>query len=354
MIRLSICIATRNRSEFLLETVKCLLDQITDEVEIVIVDGASTDDSKAKIEALNIAPKTLRYFYEDTNSGVDGDFDKSVEYASGKYCWLFSDDDLLQVNAISSVIDQLREEPQLLIVNASIHTKDFEKVLSHRILKFQENRSFDGRGEQAFLELAPYLSFIGAIVVKRSFWLSRERKAFHGSAFAHIGVLFQSPLPNKVHVLSEPLIKIRYGNSEWAPRGFEIWLRQWPDQVLMLGNLSTELRKKVANNSSFELFKFCLLYRAMGSYDFGNYKTSVQGNYPRSTELILQIVLLAPVKLINMLLIVFFLKTSDSMVNIYRLANSCGASKFSKWIAEKYRLGSDMCDHSVPRIDGEK
>jgi abequosyltransferase len=174
MIRLSICIATRNRSKFLLETVKCLLGQITDEVEIVIVDGASTDDSKAKIESLNISPKTLRYFYEDANSGVDGDFDKSIEYASGKYCWLFSDDDLLQPNTISSVINQLKAGPQLLVVNASIHTKHFEKVLSDGVLKFHKNRSFECQGEQAFLELAPYLSFIGAIVVERSFWLSRE------------------------------------------------------------------------------------------------------------------------------------------------------------------------------------
>ena len=349
MTRLSICIATRNRSKFLVETVKCILDQITNEVEIVIVDGASTDDSKAEIESLNQSSKRLRYFYEDTNSGVDGDFDKSVGYALGKYCWLFSDDDLLQPNAISSVINSLKADPQLLVVNSSIHTKYFEKILSYGVLKFHENRSFDGLGEQAFLELAPYLSFIGAIVVERDFWLSRERKVFHGSAFAHIGVLFQSPLPSKVQVLAEPLIKIRYGNSEWAPRGFEIWLRQWPNQVLMLDNLSSGVRKKVAHNSTFDLFKFCLLYRAMGSYNFENYRTSVRGNYPRSTELILQIVLLIPVKLINTLLIVGLLKNSDSMVNIYRLANSFGASMLSKWIAEKYKLGFGMCSDLVDR-----
>jgi glycosyltransferase involved in cell wall biosynthesis len=339
---LSICIATRNRSEFLLETVRCLLDQIGDDVEIVIVDGASSDDSKKKIESLNLASNKLRYFYEETNSGVDRDFDKSVEYALGKYCWLFSDDDLLEPNAISLVKSKIQKDPDLLVVNSSIHSKFFEKILCNDLTQLNGDISYDQLGEKAFLDLASYLSFIGAIVVNRDFWLSRKRKIYHGSAFAHLGVLFQNPLPDKVYFLAEPLIKIRYGNSEWAPRGFNIWFKQWPSQVMILDDLPYELRKKVANNSIIGLCKFCLLYRAMGLYNHDIYKLSVKGEHTNFEESVLKLISLIPIKPLNTILTIGFLKNNTSLVNIYRLSNSIGSTSFSKWISNKLRLNAGI------------
>ena len=339
---LSICIATRNRSEFLLETVRCLLDQIGDDIEIVIVDGASSDNSWEKVASLNLASNKLKYFYEKTNSGVDRDFDKSIEYASGKYCWLFSDDDLLEPNAISLVKSKIQEDPDLLVVNSSIHSKFFGKILCNNVLQFKKDIFYEQNGEKAFLDLASYLSFIGAIVVKRDFWLSRKRRIYHGSAFAHLGVLFQNPLPDKVYFIAEPLIKIRYGNSEWAPRGFNIWFKQWPNQVMILDDLPYELRKKVANNSIIGLIKFCLLYRAMGLFDHDVYKLSVKGEQTNLVELILKLISLIPIKLLNMIFTIWFLKNDTSLVNIYRLSNSLGATSFSKWISKKLKLNAGI------------
>jgi abequosyltransferase len=43
---LSICIATLNRARFLKETLARILGQASDEVEVVIVDGASSDGTE--------------------------------------------------------------------------------------------------------------------------------------------------------------------------------------------------------------------------------------------------------------------------------------------------------------------
>jgi len=43
--RLSICIATRNRADFISETLDSIVGQIETGVEIVIVDGASSDET---------------------------------------------------------------------------------------------------------------------------------------------------------------------------------------------------------------------------------------------------------------------------------------------------------------------
>ncbi len=45
-IKLSICIPTHNRARFIKETLENVISQADDAVEIVIVDGASTDNTE--------------------------------------------------------------------------------------------------------------------------------------------------------------------------------------------------------------------------------------------------------------------------------------------------------------------
>ncbi|RYD61491.1 MAG: glycosyltransferase, partial [Sphingomonadales bacterium] len=101
---LSICIATFNRAAFIGETLQALVEQLRPGVEIVIVDGASPDDTAAAVRPfLEVAP-AIRYCRESENSGVDGDYDKAVGYARGEHVWLFPDDDLPAPGAIDRVL----------------------------------------------------------------------------------------------------------------------------------------------------------------------------------------------------------------------------------------------------------
>lgn len=338
MIRLSVCIATRNRAEYLVDTVKCLLDQLDDGMEIVIVDGASTDSSKSLVDNLDIPEGRLRYFFEHENSGVDGDFDKAVKYALGQYCWLFSDDDLLTVGALETVKQALICEPDVLIVNSSVHSKNFRNLLSERILDLTENRIYENESEAAFLDLGSYLSFIGAIVIRRDFWLSRERVKYHGSAFAHLGVIFQYPLPSRVKVLATPLIQIRYGNSEWAPRGFDIWSNQWSKIVESLDHLALVDRKRIAGSGTIAIIKFCLLYRALGLFNLDRYRVSIQGSYPLMLSLLLGAIALSPATFINGCYTLLALGKKNTLINVYRLASSPAASWLSVWIARRHKI----------------
>ena len=48
---LSICIATYNRANFIGETLDSIILQLTEDVEVVIVDGASTDNTREVVES---------------------------------------------------------------------------------------------------------------------------------------------------------------------------------------------------------------------------------------------------------------------------------------------------------------
>ena len=117
---LSICIATYNRAGFIGETLDSIIRQLTDEVEIVVVDGASTDATRTVMERYAADCPGLRYIRLPEKGGIDQDFCKAVEYARGEYCWLFPDDDLFKPGAVQRVLDELRNSYSLVIVNAEV------------------------------------------------------------------------------------------------------------------------------------------------------------------------------------------------------------------------------------------
>src|ERR1041384_5459909 len=100
MPKLSICIGTYNRAEFLRCCLDSIVPQATDDCEIVISDNASTDSTAAIVEAYRNLLPNLRYIRHSVNVGLDRNFDLAVRAASGVYCWLFSDDDTLRPGAI--------------------------------------------------------------------------------------------------------------------------------------------------------------------------------------------------------------------------------------------------------------
>ncbi len=272
--RLSICIATLNRAAYLRETLRGLARQVTSAVEVVVLDGGSTDDTSAAIDEYRSQLPKLAYYRQSQPGGVDRDFDRAVAMASGEYCWLMSDDDALRPGAIDAVLARLAGEPlSVLVVNAAICNEDVTVVLRERFLEVDSDRVYGtGEGERFFVETGNYLSFIGGVVVRRALWMSRAREPYFGTLFVHVGVLFQSPLPDPAVVIAAPLVAIRYGNAQWSARSFEIWVFKWPELIWSFEQFNDTAKEMVCRRFPFVRPKTLLLYRAKAAYSMGEYR----------------------------------------------------------------------------------
>jgi abequosyltransferase len=270
--RLSICIATFKRGAYIAETLASIVEQLDEHVELVVVDGASPDNTAAVVAPYVSRHDRVRYFRESVNSGVDADYDKAVGYARGAYCWLMTDDDLMVPGAVSRVLSALTDEPELLVVNAQVLNADFSSVLTDRCLPFDADREYRDDDEAFFADAANYLSFIGGVVVRRELWLQRARSPYYGTAFIHIGVLFQQRIVGRIKALSEPLIRIRYGNAMWTARGFEIWMFSWPRLIWGFDGYSDRAKARVYLREPWKKARRLLLARAVGSYSENEYR----------------------------------------------------------------------------------
>jgi abequosyltransferase len=272
--RLSICIATYNRADYIGETLESIIPQITDEVEIVVVDGASTDDTRNVVKHYVDVCKQINYIQLPVKGGVDQDFCKAVELAKGEYCWLFPDDDLLKPDAVSTVLSEIPKGYSLIIVNAQVINKEISKVIENKRLQIDTNEIYDeSKLEQLFHRILPYISFIGCVVINRDVWMQREKKQYFGTEFIHVGVIFQSPLPAPALVLAQPYIMIRFGNAQWTQRMFEIWMYKWPNLLASFTHISERVKQGYQKTTqSWRRLKHIITFRAMGAYSLKEYK----------------------------------------------------------------------------------
>lgn len=274
--QLTICIATYNRADLLLETLNSIASQIgmLEDVEILVVDGNSTDNTEEVVKGVQSICGQLRYLKLHEKGGVDKDFDIAVQNATGQYCWLFTDDDLLSPKAVRKVLDAISGEPGLVVVNSEICDYDFRRTLKRSALQIDKDieSGFTTHEREEFFKLcAGYITFIGAIVIKKCLWVERPRDEFYGSRFIHVGMISTLGAATKVMVLAEPMIRIRLGNAEWSNISFKVWSQLWPDLIWSFANLSVSCKQAVCLRDPWKSAKFLLWWRALGSYSKKEY-----------------------------------------------------------------------------------
>ena len=172
---LSICIPTYNRAGLIGGCVESILSQINARIEIVIVDGASRDNTQEIIAGYCRRFPCIRYFRRATNLGVDEDILKIVELAKGDYCWLMSDDDRMEPGAIEYLSSRLGEYPDL--AGASVNSLAFDRTMSYRVKtvpatsggRFSADHLFTNR-EECFNALGIHLGYLSAQIVRRDLW----------------------------------------------------------------------------------------------------------------------------------------------------------------------------------------
>lgn len=106
----SLIIPTHNRSDLLLETLQSVLSQDYPNIEIIVVDDHSTDNTEKIIEEFI---KTNKYhnisFIKNEGRGCCWARNTGIKNAKGDYFQFFDDDDIMESNFISYRLNVLKE-----------------------------------------------------------------------------------------------------------------------------------------------------------------------------------------------------------------------------------------------------
>lgn len=128
---LSVCIPTYNRASYLGLCLLQLCKQIDiqkNNVEIIIGDNCSEDNTSAIVQQFINSGFPVKYFRHERNLGADKNVAFCLEQSNATYSWVMGDDDLLLDRNLKIILDQLASHKfnHLYLGNYWFHN-DYEK-----------------------------------------------------------------------------------------------------------------------------------------------------------------------------------------------------------------------------------
>ena len=109
-IRISIIIPSFNQGMFLEETLLSVINQPYKNVEILVMDGGSTDNS---VEIIKKYESFISYWQSKKDNGQSDAINQGFKRATGEYVTWLNSDDVLLPNALTSIVDCINRNPSV-------------------------------------------------------------------------------------------------------------------------------------------------------------------------------------------------------------------------------------------------
>lgn len=127
----SIITPSYNQGQFIEETIRSVLLQDYQNIEYIIIDGGSTDNTLTIIDRYK---NKLAWFVSERDQGQADAINKGLAKATGKFVAWLNSDDIYTENAISKAVDQLVMHPECGMVFSNVLSIDSETSIFNTMI----------------------------------------------------------------------------------------------------------------------------------------------------------------------------------------------------------------------------
>lgn len=120
----SIVIPNFNYGHFIKQTLDSAVHQTYVNIEIIVVDDCSTDNSVSIIQEYVDKYDNVKLYKNKNNLGVVGNHNRAIELSNGEYICVLSSDDYLDVRFIEECVNRFDEHPTVGMVVSAMHLVD--------------------------------------------------------------------------------------------------------------------------------------------------------------------------------------------------------------------------------------
>jgi glycosyltransferase involved in cell wall biosynthesis len=230
MNKVSVIVPNYNHSTYLKKRIDSILNQTFQDIEVIILDDRSSDDSKVVIEKYRDHPKVSHIIYNETNSGSPFiQWQKGFALAKGDFIWIAESDDYAELNFLEKLLPLFDQNKEVGVVFADSNIVDANNVIHPNYYKkFRNNRFKTNKWNDDYLktgidEIKENLFFectinnTSAMVFKKS--LLKEVDFEYLKKFKYCGdwFFFISLLNNcSIAYKKEALNYFKYGTDNFA------------------------------------------------------------------------------------------------------------------------------------------
>lgn len=236
-MRLSICIPQYNRIDFLLKNLSILEQQTYSDLEVVVSDDCSTDNTEEAITAL--VPKykhKLIYNRFNTNQGYDRNFRKCIELATGDYVIVIGNDDTINpsydLNTLANFLTS-NNYPELGFANF------IEESSGNTLIERAKRTDVLGTGYETAMRYYSCFSFVGGLIYKKDYFNRHNSNKHDGSIYAQIylGCLMTSKGARLFSIKEPVVIKDIVLEQQERNSYRDVIARKWKDYKVETGGL---------------------------------------------------------------------------------------------------------------------
>ncbi len=228
----SILIPTYNRAAYLRIALESALAQTYPNIEVVVLDDASTDATPEVVRSFQEQDKRVLYVRNHLNRGLVANWRQGVEIAQGDFFCFLGDDDALEPAFVEALMRPLQKDASLVLA-----------FCDHWIMDAQGQRLVDitdlntHRWRRAGLQEGPVVDFLRVALVDRAIFIGAvlfRRSAVEPSFFADkaralldLWLLYRCTQQGGAYYIPERLASCRWQQGSvsrswnWRVYGFE-------------------------------------------------------------------------------------------------------------------------------------
>lgn len=218
---LSLCLPTYKRAALLDGALRAVLEQITPEiipqVEVLILDNASPDDTPAVVARAraDFPHVPLHYTRRPENIGPDANFTDALTRARGEFLYLLSDDDVLLPGAVAKLLELIAAHPGFdafgLNTRLFIHSPHEDTA---GIFRLERDVALTSR-DDALVFLGTHITFLSCIAFRRANVLGKDYTDKAGTVLIQAFFFVDALAPGRgFYVTRQPLLAQRADNNQ--------------------------------------------------------------------------------------------------------------------------------------------
>lgn len=215
-----ICIPTYNAEKTVATTLRSILGQTYGNFVVQVVDNHSTDNTTAIVEGFTDPRVTLHR--NDVNIGGEGNFNRCIELAVGKYTAIYHADDVYEPEMIAAQVAFLEAHPNAGAVFTQALLID---DAGNRIGEIRQPRELEAQGTlhrfpEVFRAILKHSNFLICPSVMASTKVYQDEiKCWRGELFGPSGdldVWLRMLQRGPVGILPDATMRYRISTSQWS------------------------------------------------------------------------------------------------------------------------------------------
>ncbi len=139
-VKVSIVLPTYNGSRYLRQSIDSCLKQTHKNIELIIVDDGSTDNTPKIIQSYKDA--RIKYIKHEKNRGTPNALNTGFAYSTGEYLTWISDDNLYKEKAIEKMLFFLKEK-EIEFVYCDFYLFENDDILKRSIMRLPDIPSLE-------------------------------------------------------------------------------------------------------------------------------------------------------------------------------------------------------------------